>query len=286
MQATCVEGVSLLSAHFVRHRFDRHSHEEWSIGVTHAGQQVFRCRGANATSRSGNVIVFRPEDAHDGHAGDGGGFRYQMVYVPEATLAAWAAEHAGARQAPRFASALVHDRMGARQLSAAAAALMQPRESLRGATFLRHALMGLMARHGQRLPAAAPERREVPWLRRVRERLEACPEDDVTVEQLAALAQVSRVHLTRSFTAVHGMAPHEYLNQARLRRAQRALQQGAGLAEAAAGAGFADQSHFTRRFKSAHGVTPGCWLRDLARPGGHLLRADVRAGCVSSTFHA
>jgi AraC-like DNA-binding protein len=29
------------------------------------------------------------------------------------------------------------------------------------------------------------------------------------------------------------------------------------LAEAAAGAGFSDQSHFTRAFKRVHGYTPG-----------------------------
>jgi len=41
---------------------------------------------------------------------------------------------------------------------------------------------------------------------------------------------------------------------------QRLLAAGASLAEAAAGAGFADQSHFTRHFKAHLGLTPGRYI--------------------------
>jgi AraC-like DNA-binding protein len=46
----------------------------------------------------------------------------------------------------------------------------------------------------------------------------------------------------------------------RVAQAQRLLADGAGLADAAAGAGFADQSHFTRHFKAHLGLTPGRYL--------------------------
>ena len=39
-------GVELLHAHFVRHVYERHSHEGYAIGVTEAGVQAFHCRGA------------------------------------------------------------------------------------------------------------------------------------------------------------------------------------------------------------------------------------------------
>ena len=37
MRATAIDGVRVLRAHFVEHKFDRHSHEGWSIGVTFDG---------------------------------------------------------------------------------------------------------------------------------------------------------------------------------------------------------------------------------------------------------
>jgi AraC-like DNA-binding protein len=38
------------------------------------------------------------------------------------------------------------------------------------------------------------------------------------------------------------------------------IQAGAELADAAAGAGFADQAHMTRQFRQILGVTPGAYL--------------------------
>jgi AraC-like DNA-binding protein len=45
----------------------------------------------------------------------------------------------------------------------------------------------------------------------------------------------------------------------RLALARAAIASGTSLADAAATAGFADQSHMTRHFKRAYGLTPGRW---------------------------
>ncbi|WP_266160700.1 helix-turn-helix transcriptional regulator, partial [Dyella silvatica] len=87
--------------------------------------------------------------------------------------------------------------------------------------------------------------------------------EDITVERLAILAGLSRVHLTRAFAKSMGVPPHTYLNMVRLRHAQRALLSGQGLADAALSSGFADQSHFNRRFKGSIGLAPGAWLKQM-----------------------
>jgi AraC-like DNA-binding protein len=85
----------------------------------------------------------------------------------------------------------------------------------------------------------------------------------VTGEQLAAIADCSRMHVNRIFQRAFGLAPHAFLNAARVRRACDLLRQGISIAEAAVAAGFADQAHFSRRFKRIYGVTPGRWLRAI-----------------------
>ena len=53
-----------------------------------------------------------------------------------------------------------------------------------------------------------------------------------------------------------GLTPHQYAVQCRLREAKKLLTGGAGIAEAAALAGFFDQSHLNRWFNKTIGITP------------------------------
>lgn len=261
MQATHVQGVQLLRAHFVQHSFERHSHEEWCIGVTFAGNQTFRCRGETSTSRQGNVIVFRPDDAHDGHGEDASGFTYAMLYIPHSRIVDWLRQGASRAPDPQFRKALLHDPAIAAELARGIDAATQARESLRGETLLASAVTQLFARHANHRPSTTRERAVPPWVRTVRDYIDANFRDDVKVEELARIAQVSRVHLTRAFTQAYGAAPHALLNTARLRAAKSLLARGASAAETAVQVGYADQSHFVRRFKGAFGVTPGAWAR-------------------------
>ena len=62
--------------------------------------------------------------------------------------------------------------------------------------------------------------------------------------------------LLRGFARAVATTPHAYLLQLRVRLARRLLAAGRYPAEAAAEAGFADQSHLTRAFSRQLGVTP------------------------------
>lgn len=60
-----------------------------------------------------------------------------------------------------------------------------------------------------------------------------------------------------------GAPPIRLRQWARLKTAARALMDGAGLAEAAAAAGYADQAHFTRQLRRWFGVSPARGLSTL-----------------------
>src|SRR5262249_13884045 len=63
----------------------------------------------------------------------------------------------------------------------------------------------------------------------------------------------------RHFRRAFGISPDQYRIRRRLNLARSAIESGVSLAQAAADAGFADQSHLTRQFKQAYGLTPGRW---------------------------
>ena len=57
------------------------------------------------------------------------------------------------------------------------------------------------------------------------------------------------------------MTPHAWQIQCRLVRARQLIDGGHPLVDAAAVAGFCDQSHLTNRFRRAYGITPGEYRR-------------------------
>ena len=81
--------------------------------------------------------------------------------------------------------------------------------------------------------------------------------DPDVLDELAALAGMSRYRLLRAFRAAYGMTPHAWQIDRRIMRARQLLDAGMSLAETALALGFADQSHFQRAFKQRVAATPG-----------------------------
>src|SRR5207253_5313103 len=90
---------------------------------------------------------------------------------------------------------------------------------------------------------------------------DGAPAAPVSLAELASLSCVSRFQLLRGFARELGITPHAYLLQSRTRLARAQLASGRPIADAAAEAGFADQSHLTRAFARQFGITPGRFMQ-------------------------
>ena len=119
-------------------------------------------------------------------------------------------------------------------------------------------------RHAQE-PRAARARAGVAL---VSEFLLAHAADHLTLEELAAVAGLSRYHVIRAFRARYGVTPFAYQRGLRVQRACEVLARGGTVAAAVAAGAFADQSHLGRMFLGIVGVTPGQYrARAGAEPG-------------------
>lgn len=82
-------------------------------------------------------------------------------------------------------------------------------------------------------------------------------DQELKLEELAAIAQLSAYHFCRSFKRSTGFTPHQYVIRQQVERAKLLLKGGKmGIAEVAIACGFTHQSHLNRHFKRLTGVTP------------------------------
>ncbi len=122
--------IEAMHAHFRSHVYHRHSHETYSFGVTDDGAQAFTCRGGHHVSAADMVMLFNPDDPHDGHAATGPGFTYRMIHIAPAQveeLLGDAGVRAGNR--PLFPAPVVDDPALARRLRLLHTALTGPAPS-------------------------------------------------------------------------------------------------------------------------------------------------------------
>ncbi|WP_137174064.1 helix-turn-helix domain-containing protein [Massilia sp. HP4] len=106
-------------------------------------------------------------------------------------------------------------------------------------------------------------------LQRVKEFIDAHLHEEIDLQMLAGVANVSRFHFARLFRHSTGCSAMAYLERMRMARAQALIRHGRlPLSQVAALVGYADQSYFTRRFRLAVGVTPARYARLCAARSG------------------
>jgi AraC family transcriptional regulator len=104
---------------------------------------------------------------------------------------------------------------------------------------------------------ATDERKPPRWLQTAREMLrERCCET-LSIAEVAEVAGVHPIHLTRTFRKFFCCTPGDYLRECRIEQAARLLRLGhKPIAQIAFECGFSDQSQLTKAFRRRLGITP------------------------------
>lgn len=113
-------------------------------------------------------------------------------------------------------------------------------------------------------------------LRRIRDRIEAELDTELSLASLAKESGYSRAHFLRMFRAATGLPPHQYVLERRLSAAQQLLRQTKmSLADIALKSGFSSQTHLNDVFRKRIGVTPLEYRREnLSRPPKHCASSE------------
>lgn len=269
-KSAVLDEVMLLEACMSDFSYGTHAHEEFSFGVTLSGRQDFFALGEHHKSYSGNVIVFNPEDAHDGHSGADDLLHYKMLYVHPDQLTPML-ESAGIHRAKgfRIEHPVQNDAVLKTHILRMAALVESSSTSALEYTSALFEFAEYLARQKgiQRSVSLAESKRRTkdPVFERVRDYLHAHVGEEVSLDELSQVAHMSKYHLLRCFRDYFGMTPHQYWQNYRMNRAKVALELGMPPADVAFTFGFTDLSYFNRRFKPMFGLTPYQYRRTLLR---------------------
>lgn len=106
-------------------------------------------------------------------------------------------------------------------------------------------------------------------LRRARDHIDREYRSAVDLDQLAAVAGVSKFHFVRAFAATYGETPIRYLTRRRVERAQDLLRSAnLTVTEICMAVGFASLGSFSSRFAELVGETPTAYRNRWAAQGG------------------
>ncbi|HEV2866941.1 MAG TPA: helix-turn-helix transcriptional regulator [Allosphingosinicella sp.] len=240
-QRQTIEGPfgELLAAPDTNGQSPPHFHSTFAIGVGRSGSGTLFARDRAWRYSEGMVVVTNPYEPHWGRP-DPGGVGYSLLYPRLGWLSALLGDEAMHFQSPVIDDPALADRL----LKAFDAVAERNDVSLLG-----EAVVVLFRRHARFRPSAA------------RPSIAAPAAADGAIASSAAEAGLSRSYYSRKHRQATGLSPLDYRRQARVLAARAMIEAGAGLAAAAADAGFADQAHMSRQFRQILGVTPGAYRR-------------------------
>jgi AraC-like DNA-binding protein len=112
----------------------------------------------------------------------------------------------------------------------------------------------------------------LPCLRRARDHIDRHYQQPLDLDQLAAVAGVSKFHFARCFEATYGETPIRYLTRRRIERAQDLLRAAnLTVTEVCMLVGFSSLGSFSSRFAQLVGESPTAYRdRWAARGGPHM----------------
>ncbi len=115
------------------------------------------------------------------------------------------------------------------------------------------------------LPQSRPPRGLADWqVKRVIGYMREFIDRDIGLEEMAALAGLSRFHFATAFRLATGMSPHHYLTQLRMVHARKLLAEpGLSMIQIALAVGYQTPSAFAASFRKATHVTPSAFRRGL-----------------------
>jgi AraC-like DNA-binding protein len=241
----------------------RHWHEEYQFCFIQSGPGEINYRGSNLPTPPTSLFMVHPGEVHSNRPYEQAGCSYRTLFIG-AELMRRAAVDVCDRESglPFFPTAVTFDEQLVQKYLEVHFAFEQLSSNLERGTSLLDLLSLLITRFSQSTRARRSIGTERLAVNRASDYLAEHFAENVSLETLSAIANLSPYHFNRVFSEQVGMPPHAFQTQVRVCKAKTLLRRGRPITQTAAQTGFADQSHLNRHFKRLTGVTPGQFIQN------------------------
>lgn len=237
--------------------FPNHFHEYYVIGFVENGERRLSCKNQEYLIQKGDIILFHPGDSHACTQSDDGALDYRGFNLSKDVMLDLASEITGRRELPGFSETVIRDEEVACYLHSLHELIMNGSHEFGKEESLLLLLSLLIRRYGQPFESCIPECRGE--IERACAFMEQHCAEHICLEQICRHAGLGKSALLRAFTKSKGVTPYSYLENIRIGKAKKMLEQGVSPLEAALRTGFSDQSHFTNYFSRFIGLSPGVY---------------------------
>lgn len=248
-------GIEFRRGVAVSEPYPRHWHDEYQLCLVSDGGGELFYRGSRHGTPTGSLFIVHPGEVHSNQTATGCSFR--SIYIEPDLVREMLGEFCTGNDLPFFWQAVMFDIDVIADYLSLHYASENGSSSLEREVLARRFLFRLILKGSGSRVNVSVAGDESASVRRVREYITEHHERSISLRELEQLTGLSPFHLTRVFSKTVGMPPHEFQTQVRVAAAKRLIRKGHPIAEAAAAAGFADQSHFHRHFRRLMKITPG-----------------------------
>jgi len=239
-------GITALSASMTDFKYKRHAHEEFAIGVTLRGIQQYNLDGSQQLSYQNGVMLFNPEQAHDGMAHDESGLDYVMLYIkPELLL-----EAIDKKDFIRFSTPVVYNRKLEQRILSLSHAILSDQDEALCSELLLSLTESLI-----QTDLFTDDKKDNVLIIKAKDILQANLERVLKLDEICNELQLSKFQFIRLFKAHTGISPYQYFLNCKIERAKQLIEHSKDIYSAVAACGFVDLTHLNKHFKSVYGTT-------------------------------
>ncbi|WP_407305776.1 AraC family transcriptional regulator [Desulfosporosinus sp. SB140] len=247
-------GITALSASFTDFRYKKHRHEEYALGVTLRGIQQYNLDGSLQSSYKNGVMLFNPEQAHDGRSQNKAGIDYVMLYVkPKLFL-----EILARKDIVHFPSPIVYNWELEQSILNLSDAIFSGKDE----SLCSELLLSLADNFSHsEISITCPKSNALT--KKAKEMIYYNLDKVLRLEEICKEFGMSKFQFIRAFKANTGISPYQYFLNCKVEHAKQLIEKNHDIYSAVTECSFFDLTHLNRHFKSIYGTTAFEYMSQL-----------------------